>query len=310
MSVENYTVTWDTPANANVIVRANAEYLQDGEKMGGDVSLKTNAMVLKGTTLTITVEPETYYEVKDIRVNGTSIGVPSGTYQVLGETTISATTAKLSYAVTWTDPANATISVTANGAAISNGAMVEAGTTLTITVEPTAIKYAVSSVKINGEDKGASGVYSYPVTSAVTIEAVVAEKSADVRESELWNEVLGNDGNNLSKYIDGADSWKIDDNGNLVSTSTNSTIKFTQEFLDLMGRYGFTTVSLTTTTTSSTYGTRVVYPVQGSYMTWDQAVEGAFTPDTSVTYTAQYKKYQRIDYYENDNNATWTIALS
>ncbi|MBR2321805.1 MAG: hypothetical protein IKA57_06675 [Clostridia bacterium] len=307
VSAENYTVTWNTPANANVIVRANAEYLQDGEKMGGDVSLKTNAMVLKGTTLTITVEPETNYEVKDITVNGTSIGVPSGTYQVSGETTISATTAKLSYAVTWTDPANATISVTANGAAISNGAMVEAGTTLTVTVEPTAIKYAVSSVKINGEDKGTSGVYSYSVTSAVTIEAEVAEKSDDAKKAEIFETIKGD----IAKYT--GSTLTVDENGNLVSNGSRTSIQFTNDFFTLLNEYGYESIEFDMSKTSGQTSNNYYYQTSAGNTAFISAARGAKTQTKSnvsissaVTYKAQYKT--RSNGTLRDDSSTWTLS--
>ena len=218
VSAENYTVTWNTPANANVIVRANAEYLQDGEKMGGDVSLKTNAMVLKGTTLTITVEP-------------------------------------------------------------------------------TAIKYAVSSVKINGADQDTSGVYSYSVTSAVTIEAAVAEKSADAKKAEILNTIAAN----ASTYITGP-SWKVE-NGNLVATSTSSTVQFTTEFFNLLKEYGYNgrvTVTLsTTTTTNNVYSTRI--------RKGNSTINRAETINGATTYTAQYRT-SRNGSYTADNNATWTLS--
>ena len=218
VSAENYTVTWNTPANANVIVRANAEYLQDGEKMGGDVSLKTNAMVLKGTTLTITVEP-------------------------------------------------------------------------------TAIKYAVSSVKINGADQDTSGVYSYSVTSAVTIEAAVAEKSANAKKAEILNTIAAN----ASTYITGP-SWKVE-NGNLVATSTSSTVQFTTEFFNLLKEYGYNgrvTVTLsTTTTTNNVYSTRI--------RKGNSTINRAETINGATTYTAQYRT-SRNGSYTADNNATWTLS--
>ena len=307
ISVENYSVTWNAPTGATITVMANAEYLQNGEKMGGDVSLKTNAMVLKGTTLTITVEPETYYEVKDITVNGTSIGVPSGTYQVSGETTISATTAKLSYAVTWTDPANATISVTANGAAISNGAMVEAGTTLTVTVEPTAIKYAVSSVKINGEDKGTSGVYSYSVTSAVTIEAAVAEKSADEKEAEILNTIKGD----VAKYT--GSTLTVDANGNLVSNGAQTSIQFTNDFFTLLNEYGYESIKFDMSKTSGQTNNNYYYQTSAGNTAFISAARGAKTQTKSnvsissaVTYKAQYKT--RSNGTLRDDSSTWTLS--
>lgn len=220
VSAENYTVSWSTPANANVIVRANAEYLQDGEKMGGDVSLKTNAMVLKGTTLTITVEP-------------------------------------------------------------------------------TAIKYAVSSVKINGEDKGTGGVYSYSVTSAVTIDAVVDEKSADAKEAEILNTIKGD----IAKYT--GSTLTVGENGNLVSNGSISTVTFSEDFFALLKEYGYTKVTFKIATSNNNAeivnGTGV-----GGWNTETVRTNRDISITAAQSYTARTFSWGNMGY--NKANVNWTLS--
>ena len=216
VSAENYTVTWNTPANATISVQADAETYYNGNRLNGWVELSSSVMVLGGTNLSV-----------NVAVN-----------------------------------------------------------------EDKQSSHVLTSVKINGAEQGTGGTYSYAVTSGVSIEIEVLEK-----KTAILNIIAAN----ASTYISGP-SWKVE-NGNLVSTSTSSTIQFTNAFFNLLKEYGYTgkvTVTLSTTTTSSRYGTRV--RKGNSTITRAETISGA------TTYTAQYKTSWNGYNYATDENATWTLS--
>ena len=96
----------------------------------------------------------------------------SGTYTdvyVTDELTIDVTTKKKQFAVTWSNPTGATVSVTANGSAIESGATVEYGTIISVTATASE-GYAVTNVTANGTSIGTTNG-SHTVTGATTIAA-------------------------------------------------------------------------------------------------------------------------------------------
>ena len=88
VSVENYTVTLSGNTN-RVSVTADNEYLQNGEKVTGNTALSSGAMVLKGTTLTVTANNN--YKINSITATGADDN-GNYTYTVTGATTLNIST--------------------------------------------------------------------------------------------------------------------------------------------------------------------------------------------------------------------------
>ena len=163
-----YAVTWSNPTGATITVTANGNAISSG------------ATVVEGTSISVTATASSGYAVTNVTANGTSIGTTSGTYTVNGATTIAATAKKL-YAVTWSNPTGATISVTANGSAISSGVTVVEGTSISVSIQAkddyrldTVSGLGDVSANISKERNGKSE-FTYTVNAATSISATTVK---------------------------------------------------------------------------------------------------------------------------------------
>lgn len=99
-------------------------------------------------TYPFTVSANSGYAITSVKINDAEQGT-NGSYSftTTGDTSIVIETKK-TYAVTWTNPTGATISVSANGAQISSGTRVIVGTNITVNVTP-SISHNVNSITVN-----------------------------------------------------------------------------------------------------------------------------------------------------------------
>lgn len=111
----------------------------------------------------------------------------SGTYTdvyVTDELTIDVTTKKKQFAVTWSNPTGATVSVTANGSAIESGDTVEYGTIISVTATASS-GYRLDTVTIGGTpqsgvstSQAGSSTFRYTVNAATSIDATTVKMYA------------------------------------------------------------------------------------------------------------------------------------
>ena len=163
-----FAVTWSNPTGATISVTANGSAISSG------------ATVVEGTSISVTATASSGYVVTSVTANGTSIGTTSGTYTVNSATTIASTVKKI-YAITWSNPTGATISVTANGSAISSGATVVEGTSISVTATASS-GYRLNTVTIGGASQSGvntehngSSTFNYTVNAATSISATTVK---------------------------------------------------------------------------------------------------------------------------------------
>ncbi|MBR2336424.1 MAG: hypothetical protein IKA61_00560 [Clostridia bacterium] len=168
-----------------VVVTKDVEFNYNGGTVGRKYSTasvsKSNATIsgvvdgqelTNGNNYTFTTSASSGYAITSVTINGVEQGT-SGSYSFTasGTKVEIVVTAKKLYAVTWSNPTGATISVTANGSAISSGATVVEGTSISVTATASS-GYVVTNVTANGTSIGTtSGTYT--VNEATTIAATV-----------------------------------------------------------------------------------------------------------------------------------------
>ena len=147
-----YTVTYTQPANGTLTVRNGSHIIHSGDS------------VEYGTSLTIEATPAQGYKLDSIKVNGARISGLS--FTVDSNSTVEAYFSKMKYTVTYTQPANGTLTVKNGSQTIHSGDSVEYGTVLTIEAIPDQ-GYKLDSIKVNGAR--ISGL-SFTVTSSSVVE--------------------------------------------------------------------------------------------------------------------------------------------
>ena len=144
--------------------------------------VSNNQNITHDQTYNFTVSAESGYQVTSVKVNGSEIGTSAGSYSFTasGATTIEVT-AKKAYAVTWSNPTGATISVTANGSTISSGATVVEGTSISVKVTASS-GYRLNTVTIGGAaqsgvntSQAGSSTFNYTVNAATSISATTVK---------------------------------------------------------------------------------------------------------------------------------------
>ncbi len=147
---------------------------------GTNASVSGETEVLQGQPYEFTVTPDSGYAVTSVIVNGESLAITANNVYsftaVSGENKVFVTAKKL-YAVTWSNPTGATISVSANGSAISSGATVVEGTMITISVAAST-GYNVTGVTVNGTAFTSGNTYT--VNGETTIAATTELKTYTV----------------------------------------------------------------------------------------------------------------------------------
>ena len=164
----SYTVT----ISGNTTITVNTEintYTVTLTTTSANVSGVTNNMtVTHDQEYSFTATANDGYGLASVTINGEEKGT-SGSYSFKPTDNVKiVVTAKKLYAVTWTNPDGATISVTANGSPISSGATVLEGTTLV--VEATASKdYKVTNTSVSGATDNGDGTYTVTGATNITV---------------------------------------------------------------------------------------------------------------------------------------------
>ena len=155
----SYTISFTNGAEGTIAVSHNGEAVEAG------------ASVLEGETVTITATAAEGYVLTGLTVNGEAF-TSGSTYTVNANVAIEATYRALEkYTVTFEQPANGTITVTANGSAITSGSEVYEGTVITVTAAPAA-GYTLDGITLNGS---ALTSETYTVNENVVIAATFIE---------------------------------------------------------------------------------------------------------------------------------------
>ena len=147
-----YTITYTQPANGTLTLKDGTQTIVAGDS------------VEYGMVLTVEATPYQGYKLDSIRVNGARISGFS--FTVDSNSTIEAYFSKMKYTVTYTQPANGTLTLKNGSQTIFSGDSVEHGTMLTIEATP-AQGYRLDSVRVNGVR--ISGL-SFTVTSSSVVE--------------------------------------------------------------------------------------------------------------------------------------------
>lgn len=186
----------------------------------------------KESTLTFGWKDKSYSAIYDlsVKINGVEHG-NSGTYTITldGNVVIDVTTHMRTYAVTWTNPTGATITVTANGNAINSGDTVTAGTSISVTATASS-GYRLNTVTIGGSaqngvstTQAGSSTFSYTVNATTAISATTVKMySVSWTATNATYTVTAN-GSSISsgKYVDTGTSISI----TVVAAKSNYTIK-------------------------------------------------------------------------------------
>ena len=132
----NYTITYNQPANGTLTVKNGWQTIHSGDSAE------------YGIVLTIEATPAQYYKLDSIRVNG--IRTSGFSFTVDSNTMVEAYFSKMKYTVTYTQPANGTLTLKNGSQTILSGDSVEYGTVLTVETIPSQ-GYRLDRLSINGE---------------------------------------------------------------------------------------------------------------------------------------------------------------
>ena len=165
----NYTITYNQSAGGTFKIKKGTQYVISGSS------------VTEGTVLTVEATPAQGYKLDSIKVNGARISGLS--FTVDSNSTVEAYFSKMKYMVTYTQPANGTLTVKNGSHIIYSGDSVEYGSMLDVEVG-TAQGYKLDSIKVNGTR--ISGL-SFTVNSNSTVEAFFSK----VKHIITYNQSVG-----------------------------------------------------------------------------------------------------------------------
>ena len=156
--------------------------------VGGTLTVKNGLQTIHsgdsveyGTSLTIEATPAQGYKLDSIKVNGARISGLS--FTVDSNSTVEAYFSKMKYTVTYTQPANGTLTVKNGSQTILSGDSLEYGTSLTIEATP-AQSYKLDSIRVNGTR---IAWFSFTVDSNSTVEAFFSK----VKHIITYNQSVG-----------------------------------------------------------------------------------------------------------------------
>ncbi|MBQ3019011.1 MAG: hypothetical protein IJD77_00275 [Clostridia bacterium] len=246
----------------------------------------------------------------------------SGTYTdvyVTDELTIDVTTKKKQFAVTWSKPTGATVSVTANGSAIKSGDTVEYGTSISVVITPST-GYRLDTVSGIGNvsvDKthATANTFTYTVNAATTISAETVKMYQVSWEIPKTDSVLGSGETELATITVKAGNTTIT-SGNYVDNGTDLTItvasKNNSTINSVTAKVGNTTSTLSTTggTVKVTANTTITVTatsclVEGTMIMMadgsQKAVENIVAGDKVMVFNHETGKYEAGTIWFNDH---------
>ena len=168
----NYTITYNQSAGGTFKIKKGTQYVISGSS------------VTEGTVLTVEATPAQGYKLDSIKVNGARISGLS--FTVDSNSTVEAYFSKMKYMVTYTQPANGTLTVKNGSQTILSGDSVEYGSMLDVEVG-TAQGYKLDSIKVNGTR--ISGL-SFTVNSNSTVEAYFSKMKYTITYTQPANGTL------------------------------------------------------------------------------------------------------------------------
>jgi len=157
--LERVTIPWGPPSDATHSITVSAGN-------GGSISPSGTVTVNSGTDQTFTIIPNAGYHIKDVKVDGKSVGVvsPYTFTNVTGDHTIEVTFEINTYTVKATAGSGGSISP-------SGTITVNSGDSKTFTITPN-LGYKISDVQVDGKSVGVVSSYTFDnITSDYTIEA-------------------------------------------------------------------------------------------------------------------------------------------
>ena len=160
------SVTYNQSAGGTFKLKNGSQYVISGSS------------VIEGTVLTVEATPDQGYKLDGVKVNGTRISGLS--FIVNSNSTIEAYFSKMKYTVTYTQPANGTLTVKNGSQTIYSGDSVEYGTVLIVEATP-AQDYRLDSVRVNGVR--ISGL-SFTVTSSSIVEVYFSKPQYTISYSQ------------------------------------------------------------------------------------------------------------------------------
>lgn len=120
-ALNTYTLTYTNPTGATISVKR------------GETSLSSGSTITHGDSLTISVSPNTGYNITSIKVNDSSF-TSGGTHTVSGNVTIIVTAILKTYKLTISQGTGTSITVTRNSTSLSNGATITHGDSLVVAI--------------------------------------------------------------------------------------------------------------------------------------------------------------------------------
>ena len=168
----NYIVSYNQSAGGTFTLKNGSQYVISGSS------------VIEGAVLTIEATPDQGYKLDGVKVNGTLISGLS--FTVDSNSTVEAYFSKMKYTVTYTQPANGTLTVRNGLQTVHSGGSVEYGTVLTVEATPYQ-GYKLDSIRVNGAR--ISGL-SFTVDSNSTVEAYFSKMKYMVTYTQPANGTL------------------------------------------------------------------------------------------------------------------------
>ena len=225
---------------------------------GASVSgVSNNQTITHGQTYSFTTSVNNDYQLTSVTINGVEQGTGgSYSFTASGATSIVVTAKKL-YAVTWSNPTGATISVTANGNAISSGATVVEGTPISITITPgTGYRLdTVSGLGAQTVDKthAKANTFNYTVNATTSISATTVKMYKVSWTATNANYTVTANGSSISKdyYVDTGTSISITVSAKTLYNITGVSVNGTQIATAAVSNYSHTVTSNTTITNTA-----------------------------------------------------------
>ena len=251
--VYTFTLLKDSTINVSATIKTYTATVNVSNATVNGIS--NNQTITHGETYNFTASVNSGCQLTSVTINGVEQGT-SGSYSFTasGATSIVVTAKKL-YAVTWSNPTGATISVTANGNAISSGATVTEGTSISVTATASS-GYTVTNVTANGTSIGTnsgthtvSGATSIVVTTEIKTYTVTANCSGGVTVDAASKDVKH--GNSVTFTLNAPANATIKANGTVVNgntytvnnVTTDTTVTFTTWYTVTVDAAGNSTVS-------------------------------------------------------------------
>ena len=186
-----FSFTVDSNSTVEAFFSKVKHIITYNQSVGGTLTVKDGTQTIDsgssveyGTVLTVEATAAEHYKFDSILVNGTRISGLS--FTVNSNSTVEAYFSKMKYTVTYTQPANGTLTVKNGSQTIHSGDSVEYGTVLTVEATPYH-GYMFDSIRVNGARIAGD---SFTVDSNSTVEAYFSKIKYTVTYTQPVNGTL------------------------------------------------------------------------------------------------------------------------